>query len=116
MTKTKPFTIICLVHGDAPEHAFAVDVNKFKYVTHLEKLIKKTKTHIANDKVALWNINIPENDKAALRELVLKDDKANNIMKMSSGEKIGKYFHEKPSIGHIHVIIERLGKHLNSAA
>src|SRR4051794_12986254 len=102
-------TLFCLVHGDPVERAFEIDISNDKSVSRLKKEIKKQKENdfrnIDADKLTLWKVDISHDDEDAVKQLALKETDV--IKKMSPVSRIGKYYHEEPAEGLIHVVIER---------
>ena len=101
---TDTITITCLIHHDKPDHAFAVDISKNKFVFHLKKLILDERHDILSNVVAvnlnLWKANIPSNDANALESLDLE-----NMEILQSTWGIADYFRKQPAKRHIHVIV-----------
>ncbi|RUS33947.1 hypothetical protein BC938DRAFT_483142, partial [Jimgerdemannia flammicorona] len=86
-------TVMCLVHGDLPEHAFPIDIKRTKLVGHLKDKIKKKKSphfkHIAANELTVWCVSIPIDDATALANVVLGNDKKKAIQKLFPEEDIG---------------------------
>ena len=105
---TDTITLTCLVHGDAVEHAFAVDISNNKLVSHLKDEIKKKKENdfcnIDADKLILWKVNISYDEEDTVKQLVLTE--TNTVKKMSPVSKISKHFGNEPMEEHIHIVIE----------
>jgi hypothetical protein len=93
-------TFVCLVHGELSERAFSIKVSKTELVAELKELIKAKKQHafaeVDADQLTLWRVSIPVDDDAALQNLVLKDNQANGVQKLSPARKISKSFWRSP--------------------
>src|SRR5689334_5574202 len=96
---TDTITLTCLVHGDAVEHAFAVDISNNKLVSHLKDEIKKKKENnfcnIDADKLILWKVNISYDEEDTIKQLVLTE--TNTVKKMLPVLEIGEYFENAPT-------------------
>ena len=101
-------TIICLVDGEFSEHAFAVDIGKKKLISHLKGEIKNKMpsrfTGVDADQLTLWKINIPDDDDAALQDLVLIDDEANFTRKLWPTRTIEDALGDL-AVRHIHILV-----------
>jgi Crinkler effector protein N-terminal domain len=101
-------TLICIIYGESTP--FPVHIDKTLLVDDLKKEIKKQKENdfrnIDADKLTLWNVDISDDDEAAIRQLALQADTANETM-MRPARKISRYFVNEPTEEHIHVVIER---------
>jgi len=105
------FTLSCLVHGEPVENAFTVDIERSKTISYLRELIKEKKAprfnDVAADELTLWAVSIPDDDTAALEELVLENNKERGVQKLLPLRKISKVFPGKPADEYIHIIVER---------
>ncbi|CAG8634333.1 6658_t:CDS:2 [Paraglomus brasilianum] len=102
-------TLVCLIKGNLPENAFAIDINynSNKLISHLKDAIKaknvQTFANIDAKDLKLWKVVIPA-DRADLiqgQPQLLQD---NNQLKAT--DYIDDYWTVTPKRRHIHVIVE----------
>ncbi|CAG8654653.1 9381_t:CDS:1, partial [Paraglomus brasilianum] len=96
-------TLVCLVKGNLPANAFAVDINSGKLISHLKDAIKTKKApefdHIPADRLKLWKVEIPDDHDSELANPSLHDE-------LLATKKVSKYFPSLPAEECIHVIVE----------
>ena len=96
-------TLLCLVKGNLPANAFAVDIDSGKLVSHLKEVIKAKKqndfTSVDADKLKVWKVEIPDDRDDELADPALQDE-------LLATKKISKYFPSPPAEECIHVIVE----------
>ncbi|RIA89363.1 hypothetical protein C1645_201157 [Glomus cerebriforme] len=93
-------TLVCLVQGDTPKHAFPVDTYKYKLIGHLKEFIKNKNKNLFSsvdaNNLKLWKVNIRD-DEFQEREFYDKYE-------LLATRKIGYYWNTQPS-GDIHIIV-----------
>ena len=96
-------TLVCLVKGNLPANAFAVDINSGKLVSHLKGVIKAKKAprfdDIPADELKLWKVEIPDDRDSELASPALD-------VELLATRDVGDYWTKKLPKRHIHVIVE----------
>jgi hypothetical protein len=109
-------TLVCLVKGNSLAHAFAVDVESSKLVSHLKKAIKEEKqndfAYVDADKLKLWKVDIPleeENDKIIAINTKINVNIQDELggVELTPTSKISKHFSSQPVDEHINIIVQR---------
>ncbi|KAG0247450.1 hypothetical protein BGZ95_008667, partial [Linnemannia exigua] len=104
-----PFTLFCLVDGEATSNAFPVDIEPNKTAAHLRDLIKTKKTprfdDVTADELTLWRVSHP----------VIAANKHNPVLlsaiddpiELDPTDDIADVFAEAPPKKTIHIIVQR---------
>jgi len=100
-------TLVCLIKGNLPENAFAIDIDSNKLISHLKDAIKaknaQTFANVDAKDLKLWKVVIPA-DRADLIQGQSQFLQDNNQLKAT--DYIDDYWTVTPKRRHIHVIVE----------
>ncbi|RUS33295.1 hypothetical protein BC938DRAFT_472190 [Jimgerdemannia flammicorona] len=98
--------LLCLICGDFPaaKHAFSISTDSEETIAEFKESIWFTPEfhkHLLASKLTLWNVNLPDNDDAEIKNLLSK----NNRDEMLAIRNISRYFSRQPPAERIHVIV-----------
>ena len=89
-------SLFCLVHGDSPQHAFPVEIQKSKTIGHLKQLIKEKNQNDFRDidakNFTLWKVDISIDDEESLANLTLEDNEKEGVQELVPTWKIRNAF------------------------
>lgn len=98
-------TLLCVVRDESADHAFAIEIEKTLFISHLKKAIKAEKpnglSNVDADELMLWRVNVSDEEYNALNGNLPDESE-----KLYPTRRIGKYFTDEPKDERIHIIIE----------
>ena len=109
---TSPLQLFCYLKGDHYKRAFRVTIGMEESVDDLKEVIKERMKpsfdHIPANSLVLWNVKIPldKHLKEAVDKLGLVGEES-----LSPSIKLLNVIPHQPADGHIHIVVNPVGKY-----